>query len=217
MTILLRESLSDRIAAILQERIVAGEFANDSPLRQDELATEFGVSKIPLREAFAKLEQAGLVTSEINRGFFVRPLSTEEARDVFDLRLRIEPDACVRGAERANEDDIAQARKALDGLNEAVLGHRSSAGPLNRAFHMALVRPAALPISKHMLERLHVIAERYVVCHLVPKGRSERAENEHGAIFEAWLARDAERLRRLCHDHIAATWSDLRTEIGDET
>ncbi|SCM76308.1 conserved hypothetical protein [uncultured Pleomorphomonas sp.] len=213
MTILQKVSLAEQIAVILQERIIAGEFPGDAPLRQDELAAEFGVSKIPLREAFAKLEQTGLITSQINRGFFIRPLTADEAQDVFDLRLRIEPDATARGALHAGDGDVALARKALEALNAAISDHASNVGPLNRAFHMALVRPIAAPISKQTLERVHVISERYVVRHLAPIGRSERAESEHAAIFDAWKVGDAEAVRRVSQAHIAATWDDLRSEF----
>lgn len=214
MTTLLKTSLSDQIVAILQERIIAGEFAGDDPLRQDELAAEFGVSKIPMREAFTKLEQTGLVTSQANRGFFVSPLSPEEASDVFDLRLRIEPEATARAAVLADAADQARARQALALLDTAAASHGTNTGLLNRNFHLALIRPAPSPVSLQILERLHVIAERYVVRHLTPHGRSERASLEHQAILEAWTAGDAGRVADLVHRHIAAIRDDLLAEFA---
>ena len=86
----------------IRDRILSGAVAAGQPVRQDALAAELGVSKIPLREALARLEQEGLVRAEANRGFFVRPLSAAEAEEVYALRLMLEPDAAGAGARAAD-------------------------------------------------------------------------------------------------------------------
>ena len=213
MGLIVKAALADQIVDILRGRIISGAIAGEAPIRQDALAAELGVSKIPLREAFAKLEQDGLVLSLINRGYFVRPLSAEEAYDVFDLRLKIEPDAVAAGAARVTPADVAVAAQALAGLNAAAESHSPEAGALNRAFHMALIRPGGRPVTMQTAERLQVIAERYVVKHLEPTGRSDRASAEHRALFEAWSAGDARAASALSAAHIAGTLDDLRAEL----
>ena len=213
MSLIVKTALADRIVDILRDRIIAGSIPAHAAIRQDALATELGVSKIPLREAFAKLEQDGLVLSEMNRGYFVRPLSAIEAEDVFDLRLKIEPDAVGAASQRLTPDDIAQARAALDGLNRAARDHSTSAGTLNRAFHMALIRPGGRPVTVQTVERLQVIAERYVVKHLEPRGRAERAIDEHETLFEAWAAGRRNEAAMLSTAHIASTRDDLDAEL----
>ena len=74
MNIVVR-TLSDRVFEIVREQIVRGALPEGQPIRQDALANELGVSKIPLREALARLEQEGLIASQANRGYTVRPLS----------------------------------------------------------------------------------------------------------------------------------------------
>ena len=86
-------TLSDRLVEVLRDFILSGAIEPDFPIRQDSLAAELRVSKIPLREALARLEQDGLVISQPNRGFFVRPMSPEEAEEIYALRLKLEPDA----------------------------------------------------------------------------------------------------------------------------
>ncbi|HEX4764965.1 MAG TPA: GntR family transcriptional regulator [Lichenihabitans sp.] len=213
MGLLVKTALADQIIDILRDRIVAGDIPADLPIRQDALAAELGVSKIPLREAFAKLEQDGLVVSQTNRGYFVSPLSTEEALDVFDLRLKIEPEAVGAAAARLLPDDITRARRALAELNEATVSASPKAGALNRAYHMALIRPCRRPVTILTIERIQVIAERYAVKHLEPKGRPARASAEHRALLEAWSAGDARRAAALSADHIAATLDDLGREL----
>lgn len=213
MGVIVKAALADQLVDILRERIIGGLLPTGEPIRQDALATEFGISKIPLREALARLEQDGLVVSQLNRGFFVRPMSAEEAYDVFDLRLRLEPDAVAAAALRLTAGAVEQAGRVLQALDAAATGHDPGAGRMNRAFHMALLRPCGRPVTLQTLERLQAIAERYVVCHLAPQGRVERASAEHAALFQAWAAGDASRARELTTRHITATLDDLRTEL----
>src|SRR3954466_8046947 len=118
MSIVVR-TLSERVFEVVREQIVTGKLPHDLPIRQDALATELGVSKIPLREALARLEQEGLLTSHANRGYAVRPMSAEEADDIFALRLSIEPAAAAHAATVANDADRDAARIAFEELDKA--------------------------------------------------------------------------------------------------
>src|SRR3546814_11526168 len=89
------QTLSDQLVNLVRDRILSGRVPANSPIRQDALAKELGISKIPLREALARLELEGLVHSPVNRGFFVRGLNTDQAEGVYALRLRLEPDSIV--------------------------------------------------------------------------------------------------------------------------
>ena len=166
--------LSDQIIDVVRARVIAGAFDIGAPIRQDALAAELGVSKIPLREAFAKLEQEGLIVSRANRGYFVSPLSIEEALDVFDLRLRLEPSATAEASVRVDEEEIAAARGWLAEVNEAIAANSPSAGALNRKYHVALARPCRRPVTVQIIERLHFLSERYVVKHLQGGDRNAR-------------------------------------------
>jgi DNA-binding GntR family transcriptional regulator len=78
---------------------------------------------------------------------------------------------------------------------------------------MALIRPGGRPVTMQTVERLQVIAERYVVKHLEPSGRPARASSEHRALFDAWAAGDARKATDLSAAHISATLADLRDEL----
>lgn len=199
-------ALADR----LRERILSGAEAPDRPLRQDTIAAELGVSKIPLREAMARLEREGLVRAEPNRGWFVRPLDAAEAREVFALRLKLEPELVAVAASAADEAARARARTVFASLERA---RDSDRGAANRAFHLALVRPADRPVTFDIVERLHVLADRYVRKHLEPQGRDARADAEHRVLLDAWLARDGAQVEALLTDHIAGTLDDLERQL----
>lgn len=213
MSIVVR-TLSEQIFEIVRERIVSGTLATDKPVRQDALAAELGVSKIPLREALARLEQEGLLVNAANRGFFVRAMSAEEAEEIFALRLSIEPDAAASAAQAASEEEQQRAKAALDALNVAAAEQVEAVGARNRDFHMAVVRPGKRFLTSQLVERLHIMAERYVRKHLEPAGRQDRAHLEHAVMLEAWLARDADRVRALVAGHIGGTLEDLKRQLG---
>ena len=168
-------TLSDRLVDVLRDYILSGAIEPDLPIRQDALAAELRVSKIPLREALARLESDGLVISHPNRGFFVRPMSPEEAEEIYALRLKLEPDAAAAACLLANEAEQEAARQALAAFDVDAAAHRPTVGALNRAFHIALVKPGGNRITTSIVARLHVLADRYVRKHLEPQGRVPRA------------------------------------------
>lgn len=211
------QTLSEQIYAVLRDRIISGGFAPSAALRQDALAAELGVSKIPLREAFTRLEQDGLLQYAANRGFVVRPLSTDEVEEVYALRLKIEPEAVGMAARKATDRDKEVARAALVALDEASAGaDKSKLGKLNRDLHMALVRPIGRQITVQVIERLNLISERYVGKHLEPMGRESRAQTEHHTMFDAWRQGQSKVVEGLMYDHIASTLTDLRTQFEIE-
>ena len=95
--------MSGQITARIREKILTGVYPPGSALLQDVIAAEFGVSKIPVREALVQLRAEGLVDVFAHRGFQVRPLSSLEVDEVFRLRSQIEPLAVAEGARLAKE------------------------------------------------------------------------------------------------------------------
>ncbi len=215
MTIRAPRLLPDQVFTEARERILSGRLPADAPIRQDALALELGVSKIPLREALARLESEGLVVSHPNRGFIVRPLSRADAEDVFDLRLRIEPNACALGSVGADAAAHEAARAAFAALDAALRNGLADVGRRNREFHLALVRPSGRGVTIETVDRLLALSERYVRVHLGEHRRLDRASHEHETLLQAWLERRTETVRREARVHIRATLVDLRTELPD--
>jgi DNA-binding GntR family transcriptional regulator len=212
MSIIVR-TLSDQVFEIVREQIVTGQLPEDSPIRQDALAGELGVSKIPLREALARLEQDGLLTSQANRGYVVRPMTIDELDDIYNLRLRIEPDASAYASTVATDEDRQLAREAFERLDRAASSNLGEVAIRNREFHTALVRPGRRQLTTQLVERLAIFAERYVVAHLQPAGRDARAHHEHHDLLDAWLARDSKKVKTVLAQHIGATAADLRAQL----
>ena len=214
MVSIIVRTLSERVFDVVREQIVSGRLSTDTPIRQDALAAELGVSKIPLREALGRLEQEGLLTSQANRGFFVQPMSTEQAEEIYALRLAIEPDAAAFAAGHADDAARDAAVAAFEELDHAAGTDLPAVAACNRQFHVALVRPGGKLLTTQVVERLSILSERYVIKHLEPAGRESRAHREHRALLDAFLAGDAARLKILLIAHIGATLEDLRVQFG---
>jgi DNA-binding GntR family transcriptional regulator len=212
MNIVVR-TLSDQTYEIVRRRILVGAMQPGTAVRQDVIAAELGVSKIPLREALGRLEQDGLLKSYPNRGYVVRDLSGDEASEVFALRLKLEPGAVAEACLRAKPADHAAAEAALAALEAELAKPDGDHVSFNRAFHLALVRPGG-HITFQLMERLQILAERYVRVHLEPNGRDERASREHREILDAWIHGDAKKVEALTANHIRGTLSDLKQELA---
>jgi len=212
MNIVVR-SLSDQTYEIVRRRILVGAMQPGTAVRQDVIAAELGVSKIPLREALGRLEQDGLLKSFPNRGYVVRDLSSDEASEVFALRLKLEPGAVAEACVKATPEDHAAAEKALAALEAELAKPDGDHVSFNRAFHLAMIRPGG-HITFQLMERLQILAERYVRVHLEPNGRDERASREHREILDAWIRGDAKTVEALTANHIRGTLTDLKQQLA---
>src|SRR5215210_7340520 len=113
----------DLIADSLREDILRGTIPAGQPLRQEELANRFGVSRLPVRDALLRLEAQGLVVVFPNRGAFVVSLSVDEVREIYDLRVLLEGDLVEHAVPRMTADDW----RRIDAAHEASV--RSAGGP----------------------------------------------------------------------------------------
>ena len=127
MSIVVR-TLAERVYENLRDRIVAGRLGTDVPIRQDAVAAELGMSKIPVREALARLEQVGLLVGRTNRGYVVPPMSVEDIEDIYSLRLAVEPRAAAFAVAKADAAARAVAQAALEVLEIAADGGSGTAG-----------------------------------------------------------------------------------------
>ena len=207
-------TLAEQVFEIVRERIVKGDLAGDEPIRQDALAGELGVSKIPVREALGRLEQEGLLVSHPHRGYVVQSMSGAQADEIFALRLSIEPRAAAAAARIASEAERERAASALAALETAARRDLTGVAVGNRDFHTSLVRPGGRLLTTQLGERLAILAERYVVAHLLPTGRDARAQREHREILAAWLARDEPGVETLLAHHLRATLEDLHAQFA---
>lgn len=188
------------IALTLQRRIVDGTYPGGMPIRQAEVATEFGVSHIPVREALASLAQGGLVDIQPNRGAVVTALSADQCLELAEMRVALESIALKHSMKRLSAKDLVAARQALArGAKADSLEERSQ---WNWAFHRLLHAGAARPFLLSQLETLWKHADRYLHYTWKNAHYEARSDSEHEELLAAVEAKDEPLALRLNKRHI---------------
>jgi DNA-binding GntR family transcriptional regulator len=188
-----RKTVVDLAVEELRKRILRGEYAEGSPLRQDALATDLGVSRIPVREALRQLEVEGLVTFSPHAGAVVSTLSLDEIVELFELRAMLEADLMLRAVPNLTQDDLDRADTILEAYDAAFeSGDVSEWGALNWEFHSTLLSAANRPRTLNILSMLHNQGDVYTRMQLALTHGESRASVEHKAIARAAAQGNAE-------------------------
>src|SRR6478609_6758912 len=111
------QTTSSAVTQLLRQSLDRGRWASGEPLRQEEIAAEFGVSRVPVREALFQLQAEGLVHMVPNKGMYVRSASEAELREWFRLRLLIETDVLEQAVplhDAASLNRLETVQAALD-------------------------------------------------------------------------------------------------------
>ena len=183
------ETIAVRISRVLAERIIAGEIAPNERLRQDHVAAEFGVSQVPVREAFRRLEAQGLVASEPRRGVRVAGFSLDEVREVAEMRAALEVLALRNAAPhltRAMLDEAEEINRLGDRAGDVQAWEEA-----NRRFHRTLLSPCGMPRLMRAIDDLHTASARF----LFSGWRAEwdaPTDRDHRAILSALRAGEVE-------------------------
>lgn len=207
-------SPADVIFDALREAIVDGSLEDGATLRQDHIARMFNVSRIPVREALARLEEQGLVTTQRHKGAVVSSMSVEEIAEMFEFRALVEGEVIRQSVANIADATLAEAR----GYAEAFAAEPDSGrwAVLNRLFHYTLYRdcgrPYHLQVVSHGLDKI----ARYLRAQLVLTQGIERARREHAGILRAALARDADTAAELTRAHILGASRSLTAFLEAE-
>ncbi len=134
-----RRNLTEHIVEILTDRIIRGEYAPNSFLREIEIAEELGVSRSPLREALRVLSEQGLVDINPGRGASVTPLTVRAASEFYDIRAHLESHCTTLSVESCTDEQIEYLMNAFAGLQKAERdGNVKSFQVQNTEFHLKL-------------------------------------------------------------------------------
>ena len=138
---LVRKSIPDAIADDLRDRILSGELREGEPIRQETLAAEYDVSRMPVREALKRLNAEGLVQWENNRGGTVTKHSLSEIAEIFDLRTLLEVELFREAIPKMVTADFERCEGLLSELESSFEdGDIARWGDLNHRYHSALYK-----------------------------------------------------------------------------
>ncbi|MGF1470531.1 MAG: GntR family transcriptional regulator [Rubrobacteraceae bacterium] len=202
------------VAGGLRDAILSGVLAGGQPLRQDEIAEQFGVSRMPVREALRQLEGEGMVSFYPHRGAVVSELSYREVVEITELRLILEPAALRKAFEFLGEDEFSRAEEVLEEIDaEEDLGSRW--GELNWRFHATLFAPADRPRLLDVIKAQHTAYERYLRLHLTISDY-ERPQRQHYELLKLCRSGEENAAAKLLAQHIRDTSELLLSYLRDD-
>lgn len=193
-------TLVETVVGQLRQEIIQGKREPGTKLSQEDLAEEFGVSRIPIREALRQLAAEGLVTLRARRGAFVSELTAESGAELLAIAGTLEALGVVRGAGLVTAADLEQMRKLLEEM-PAYEDRPADWYYLNQEFHMVLVRASGWSRLVRMVEE----ARRNLVRHVVqPKTHGPQVRKwhqQHVDIYEACVRGDTDKVAELFDFH----------------
>lgn len=208
------KTLTTIVAEAIEQMIISGELAAGDRINESALSSRLDVSRGPIREACRSLEQAGLLTSAVNRGFYVREMTLEEARNLYEVRGAL---AGLTGrllVQRATDKDISALSALVDKMESACENNDFDAYyALNVAFHEHLVKAAGNPSLGHhdhlIATQLHQFRRRG----LAQRGSLTVSNKEHMVIIKALAARDESAAEEAMRRHVAGGWTRMSAAL----
>lgn len=191
----------------LRQAIILGEMEDGAPLRQEEIAKAFNTSRIPVREAFVRLEQLGLLEHRRYKGAVVAAISIEEFDEILDLRAVVESDAIRRAVPLMSKTTLAVARSHFE--NFAVATEPEAWTALNRQFHCSLYEAGKSPNYLKLINSLLDRMDRYLRAQLALTAGMKRAIQEHESILLACETGNADQAASLTYEHVHSVKASL--------
>ena len=188
------------IADALRNAILQGRYQANQPLRQDQLAEELGVSKVPVREALVQLKAEGLVSFLPNRGAVVTELSAIEVDEIFTMRIALENAALQRAIPNLRAADFIRAKGVLEILEEET--EQTQWSELNWEFHATLYQASRMPYLLNTIHSLHNNVARYLIIYLDRLSAQNTSQKEHWAILNACRRRDVDAATNHLSTHL---------------
>ena len=203
------EVVSRRIADSIYRAVLTGEMAPGDRIRQEEIAEQFGASRLPVREALRILESEGLVTLVANSGAWVSKLNLEECVEIYKIRERIEPLLLAESIPNLTDETISRLEELMTEIEadediEKFL-------KFDREFHLLSYEGASMPSAQSMVVRFWNTTQQYrrAFAELIGHERRWIIESEHRLLMEAIRRRDTEEAERVLLGHIRRTRLEL--------
>ena len=196
----IKKSLSESISDALRQEILTGGLAAGVQIKQEHMAQQFNVSMSAVREALKILEGEGLVDFLPNHGAAVTKLSSQEALDIFAIRVLLETQALALSIPHMTEEDYEKIAEIL--REEKTCTEPQRYNELNSLFHEYLYKYCANNRLNELIRLQHNNVGRYLVFYLDKMEFKEQSEQEHQELFAACRAKNITAAKRLLKQHM---------------
>jgi DNA-binding GntR family transcriptional regulator len=200
--------LSERVTNSIRELILSGRLEPGSRIGQEQLAEQFGTSRIPVREALKRLESEGLVSLVPNSGAWVAKLDLNECIEIYKIRERLEPLALSESVAQMTDGEIEELATLVERIEKAA--DTEEFLRLDRQFHLASYRAANMQVLIGMVERFWNTTQQYrrAFTNLIGAD-SWVIHAEHRLMIDAMRRRDYEGAAHVLFEHIRRTRFEL--------
>jgi DNA-binding GntR family transcriptional regulator len=190
--------------SVIEERLRAAIYDGRLPcgmaIRQQELATLFGVSRMPVREALRQLEAQGLLKVVHHKGAVVAPLINHDSAETYALRMLLECEALRLSVPLLEEADFAFAQDCIERLERT--SDYVEISRLNRAFHRTLYAHANNRRLLNLVDEGLIEEERFLRFNLEAMGLRNMAQDDHRNMLQAARQRNVALAVELLREHL---------------
>jgi DNA-binding GntR family transcriptional regulator len=199
------KSLAQRVREEVMRMILFGEIHQGERLSEPEISKRLGVSRVPVREALRSLEPTGLVTTKLNSGVFVRRLTPDEMRELYEMRALLDAHAARICCALPDADRLPLVKKLLEHMKAMDAAEKSGNTLLyyqeNLAFHWETIKVCR---NRKFMETYQLITQQLHLCRAtnLADGKSRSASyQEHQALFEAIRNQDTVAAEQAAYNH----------------
>lgn len=207
----LKRTMRIDLADEIRERILGPRYEPGTRIVEEEISSEFGISRSPVREALVILEQEGLVEIRAHQGTFVAQYNRDQIVDLLRIEAVTEGLAASLAAQRVTSAEIANLHRLHDRTRAVVMGHNTGHEfyEEDRAFHHALVTASGSPMITQIIEKQ--LAQIYLCRHYTihTPERHKHSLSEHERIVDALEKRDPELAEAMTRQHLQSIIRDF--------
>lgn len=196
-------TIGRRVFEKVREAIVQLQLRPGNPLSEAEIARQLGVSRQPVREAFIKLGEIGLVEIRPQRGTFVRLISIREVGNARFIREAIEVAIVRKAVGKASEADIRALESLIEKQKSVERGDNVAFLRLDEMFHHAIAKSADCDDAWRLLEGLKTQMDRVRFLSLPEATPLKVIIEQHALIAQSMKARSPERAEEAMRQHMA--------------
>lgn len=207
---------TDTVYARLKQHILDNHYPPGAQILESEVAAELNASRTPVREAFVRLQQEGLLEIVPRHGVRISALSPDDMREIYEVLMSLEPTAVeLLAARRPGRAELESLIASCDAMEAALAGEPDlqAWAAADEAFHLNLARLCGNKRLAAMIMQVWDQAHRARMFTLSLRPLPVRSTEEHRAVVEAILAGDVERARSIYHAHRKRGGNELTTII----
>lgn len=208
-------SIERAVLRALRNMIAAGALEPGQPIRQDDIAAELGVSRVPVREALKILEGEGQVRHIPRQGFQVTALRIDDLFDIYRMRELLESEALTYGVPNLTDEDIDVVRGAMVELEKDTGKDIMKTIDANTRFHLIPIEACDKPILSRTLRILWESATPFAI-RLILSTKRSLIQSEHNKMFDALEKRDTEAVIEAYKSHRESSLARIRALLESD-